>query len=114
MITLDRILEIHDMVVKYENALSGVRDSNTLHSIVATQHQGWYDGIDTTLWIVYSICAGHVFNDGNKRTSFLVLKGLEDEGYRLDSKKLSDLILELATETMSKDEFFNKAHQYII
>ncbi len=114
MIDLENLLEIHDTVVRYENALDGIRDINTLYSIIDTQKQGWYNGIDSILWISYSVCGGHIFSDGNKRTSFLVLKTLEEQGYKLDTEKLADLILHLATKTMTREEFFYKAHLYII
>lgn len=105
MISLDYLINIHRYLEANGYCACGIRDENLLHS--AIEGQGWYENeIDKILHVAYSICANHVFIDGNKRTSFLVIKYLENPlSYTLDTKEIARHILELATHSTDKLSF---------
>lgn len=46
-----------------------------------------------------------MFNDGNKRTCFLVIKELNNFGYFFDDNSLAKEVLSLARHTVSEQEF---------
>lgn len=108
MITLEYLLSVHKRLENEGYCASGVRDKNLLHSAIGGQD--WYDDeIDKVLHVAYSVCANHVFIDGNKRTTFMILKYLENPlNYTLNTKEITDHILELATYSTDKTIFVGR------
>lgn len=114
IVTIDYITEIHAQLVENHQCFHGVRDENLL--ISAIDGQNWHDDpIDQIIHVAYSVCANHVYNDGNKRTSFLVLKLLEMKlNLVCDWSNIAQIVLDLATHTMSKIDFENKIKENIL
>lgn len=114
LVDLSYCLEAHDHLVETIGCLGGIRDENLLLS--AINDQAWYeDGVDQIIHVAYSICAYHVFFDGNKRTSFLTLKLLDIRlSLICDWDKIANIILELATIGMEKEEFSKRIKKAIL
>ena len=107
MIDLQTVIHLHGMLEKPGMCLPGIRDENLLYSAINGQH--WYEtDVDQLLHVSYSICANHVFNDGNKRTAYLVLHPILNHS-NSTAFYLAQLILELAMHTFSKEIFFNRS-----
>ena len=71
-------------------------------------------GIEQIIHVAYSICANHVFTNGNKRTSFLTLKLLETKlGYVCDWESIAHIVLDLATDSTEKHEFHERIRNNI-
>lgn len=104
-VSLDYVTDIHDNLVIDHHCMAGIKDNNLLHSAIDGQY--WYEpGIDQIIHVAYSICANHVFSDGNKRTTFLVLKLLETKLHcHCDWSQIADAILDLATYGISREQF---------
>lgn len=73
-LSFDEVLRIHDSIISQFGGLSGLRDDGTyLRSALARpqQHYHYTKCSIPILASVYidAIACGHVFNDGNKRTS---------------------------------------------
>lgn len=114
VINIDYLLAAHKALEDSRKCLAGIRDHNLLMS--AIEGQRWYaDPIDQIIHIAYSICAGHVFNDGNKRTTFLILRLLEQRlGFICDLDGMATAILDLATNSISKEAFTQQIKACII
>lgn len=107
MLTYWQVIELHNRLVELKLCMGGLRDNNLL--ISAINGQNWYNDIlSQYIHVAYSINAGHVFSDGNKRTTYLVLKELNKFRYFFNDDKLSDEILNLAKGNMSKEEFYKR------
>lgn len=107
-VKLSYVLSVHNNLVRDNYCIAGVKDENLLQSAIDGQY--WYEqGIDQIIHVAYSICANHVFTDGNKRTAFLTLKLLEtDLGHICDWSAIAYIVLELATNSISKSDFHDK------
>jgi len=89
-LTEDEIIEIHDFVLEESGGLPGIRDANGLSSLVKQPAQFVFgqelypDIFHKAAQLAIFISQGHVFNDGNKRTSLAVIQiFLEKNGYSL-------------------------------
>lgn len=77
-LTLEEILEIHDEMLIRFGGLAGIRDANLLHSVIETPKaamfgQEMYPSIyEKAAIYLYLITRNHPFNDGNKRTAYVV------------------------------------------
>lgn len=113
MISYRSVMYLHQRLVSLGLCVNGVRDTNLL--ISAVNGQGWYrDVFSQYVHVAYSINAGHVFADGNKRTCFLVLKELNKYRYYFDDRLLADAILNLAKGGVSRQEFFNSVKRLLL
>lgn len=107
------VMEVHENLVRDKHCIAGIRDENLLMSAIEGQY--WYDiGIEQIIHVAYSICANHVFTDGNKRTSFLTLKLLETKlGYVCDWETIAHIVLDLATHSTNKKIFHEQIRKCI-
>lgn len=107
-VKLSYVLSVHNSLVRDNHCMDGIKDENLLQSAIDGQY--WYEpGIDQIIHVAYSICANHVFADGNKRTAFLTLKLLEtDLGHICDWTAIAYIVLDLATNSISKHDFHDK------
>lgn len=105
IVTIEYVMEVHHNLVAGHHCIDGIRDGNLLASAVGGQY--WYDyGIEQIIHVAYSICANHVFADGNKRTAFLVLKLLEIKlGLTCDWTAIAHTVLALAADSIAKSDF---------
>lgn len=107
------VMEVHENLVRDKHCIAGIRDENLLISAIDGQY--WYEaGIEQIIHVAYSICANHVFADGNKRTAFLTLKLLETKlGYVCDWESIAHVVLDLATYSTEKNVFHEQVRKYI-
>lgn len=112
-VNFNYVLEVHENLVRDKHCIAGIRDSNLLMSAIEGQY--WYTpGIEQVIHVAYSICANHVFTDGNKRTAFITLKLLETQlGYVCDWEIIAYIILELATTSTEKQVFHQQIRKQI-
>jgi len=113
-VNFEYVMEVHENLVQGKHCIAGIRDENLLISAIDGQY--WYEyGIEQIIHVAYSICANHVFADGNKRTCFLTLKLLETElGYYCDWEGIAQVVLNLATYSTEKSLFHQQIKEYII
>jgi death-on-curing protein len=85
-LTANKIIEIHDEIIKEYDGTDGIRDNGTLELLVYKANR------ENTIFkraalILHTITAQHPFFDGNKRTALVTAeKVLDDEGYYLDAE----------------------------
>lgn len=106
MINESSIIGIHSLLEKSGACLKGIRSIHLLKSAIAGQQ--WYDTkILQILHVSYSICANHVFVDGNKRTSFLAIMYNMPSINENQRDRIAYNILELAKGNLTKEQYFN-------
>jgi death-on-curing protein len=83
-ISYEEIIDVYEKTIeKSGGGFGGVRDKDAICSMLDfIQNDLYYPlFVDKLTYLVYSVCAGHLFNDGNKRTAltlgvyFLVQNG---------------------------------------
>lgn len=103
MISLAKVIALHDQLQAVNLCREGIRDNNLLQS--AVDGQLWFDDkFRQYCHVAYCINIFHIFVDGNKRTTFLILKELREEGIMFNDDKLSDIILDTAEHSSSSNE----------
>ena len=108
MITKEEVENIYKQLELLGECAKGIMKPELLESAINGQYQ--YNNIfDKYLHVGSSINKYHIFNDGNKRTCYLVIKELEKYRCYLDDDKLSDLILQLARSEITKEKFMEYA-----
>lgn len=86
MISKESVLKMHELSILKYGGSDGVRDDGLLESAIARPYQtfGGEDLYPTTYEkaaaIAESLIINHPFVDGNKRTGFLVMLAILDEG----------------------------------
>jgi death-on-curing protein len=112
-LTLEEVLEMHDLFIEKFGGLGGTRDSNLLLSAIETPKAAMFGNdlypsvYDKAAAYLYHLVQNHPFNDGNKRTGFgvayLFLRAnkvpilFDDEAYE-------DLVIEVAKGKKTKEE----------
>ena len=85
MITLHEVEVIHEILIERFGGSNGIRDRNLLESAINRPYQGFghqelYPGaIDKAAAIFESIIKNHPFQDGNKRTAYVLMRLLLNE-----------------------------------
>ena len=119
-LTLNDIIEIHEMEIEISGGKPGIRDLHLLESAIGSV-EATFDGkylysiFEMAATYIHAICFNHPFFDGNKRTglasglTFLYINGYElDEDY---DEEFADLVLNLVTKKIDKhflSEFLEK------
>ena len=104
MISYSQVVNLHSQLEKLELCSAGILHDDLLQSAISGQ--SWYTNVlEQRIHVAFSINAFHVFNDGNKRTSFLVLKDLFTSRYLFNDELLTNAILDLSRSEIDKDEF---------
>lgn len=109
--TVDSIIETHDKVIDESGGSHGLRDLETLKSIVEfIQHDFYYPTFNEKLChLIYSINKNHVFVDGNKRASlsagaaFMMENGWAAEQVDWYLIHFEDIVVWLADNKINKD-----------
>ncbi|MDR1162042.1 MAG: type II toxin-antitoxin system death-on-curing family toxin [Tannerellaceae bacterium] len=73
--TIDEAIKIHNKTIdKSGGGLYGARDIHTLQSVLDfIRNDLYYPGFEDKLtYLVYRVCTGHFFNDGNKRAALTI------------------------------------------
>lgn len=120
-LTLDEVLAIHaDQIERYGGAL-GIRDRAGLESALAMPRAGFGGEllhptlIEQAAAYLFHLGKNHPFVDGNKRVALavaLVFLGLNDVEIEATEDEIVELVLGVATGTVSKADAaqFFKAH----
>lgn len=80
MITLKKVLAIHQILIKEFGGSEGVRDQNGLESAISRPFQTfggqalYPEAVDKAAAITESIVKNHPFVDGNKRTGYVLMR----------------------------------------
>lgn len=76
-ISAQEVIAFHDRILRYLPGVAGMPDAGRADGIIyRVQNSAHYEGVNNifelaaTYWV--AITRGHIFNDGNKRTSFFV------------------------------------------
>ncbi|MBI0276751.1 type II toxin-antitoxin system death-on-curing family toxin [Hafnia alvei] len=76
-ISAQEVIAFHDRILRYLPGVAGMPDVGRAEAIIyRVQNRAHYEGVydvfelAATYWV--AIARGHIFNDGNKRTSFFV------------------------------------------
>ena len=122
-LSLAEVVELHRLILQQSGGSSGVRDLGALQSALA-QPRSSFD--NTELYptveekasaLCLSLVSNHPFVDGNKRVghaameTFLSLNGWELQASVDDSEQV---ILALATGTLSREELVEWTKQHIV
>ncbi|PPC63935.1 type II toxin-antitoxin system death-on-curing family toxin [Pantoea sp. ICBG 1758] len=100
------IIEAHDYILRRSPGLSGISDAGRAESVAFRINNALsYGEIEPDLFVIaglytVAIARGHIFNDGNKRTAFVVaMQFLLCNGITLrnDRDVLESAIVEAAT-----------------
>jgi death-on-curing protein len=112
-LTVEDVLEIHDIQLANTGGLAGVRDANMLDSAVA-QAQAAFGGqylhedlCAMAAALLFSLAMNHPFLDGNKRTALAAaLTFLEINGIVVthDPDDLFNAVMGVAEGTFSKED----------
>jgi len=110
---VQRVLRLHDMVIRQTGGDSAVLDSNLLESAVAQPAMSCFgqeahpDVHSKAAAYLFHLCKNHPFADGNKRTAYAVAEVfLRMNGFRIDEtvETLEQFVLSVADGTLSKAE----------
>ena len=108
MISLQQVINIHSESIKRHGGMPGVKNKGLLESAIISPQQGYIeDDVEIISTIIYGICQNHPFNDGNKRTAFVVGKYLLNEigkTLTMTNDEYEKVILDLAGSKLSKDQ----------
>lgn len=105
-------LAIHDAQIAEHGGLSGVRDRSMLQSALSRPQNlcayGQPDVADLAACYGYGVSRNHPFNDGNKRTAFVLVElFLNLNGYDLmaDDADCVLTMIEVASGDLSESQF---------
>lgn len=110
-LSIPEIVLIHDSIIDKFGGLSGVRDQGLLESVLQRPYNHFLYNDESSIpylssVYLHSIAFGHVFNDGNKRTSVKISEiFLIRNGYFLTASnfELEQLVLQLASNQIDFD-----------
>ena len=70
-ITLEEVIEIHDLLIQETGGANGIRDIGALESAVLRPQTGYYNSVvEEAAALMESLAVNHPFVDGNKRIAF--------------------------------------------
>lgn len=109
MITREELYIINNKII---NNIGGYQTpytrKNNCESIINSSEYAYSDNIlHKIIYIFYRLLTSHIFNDGNKRTAWIVFKLLLDKHdfyYENDIKRDFDLILGIINKKYNIDE----------
>jgi death-on-curing protein len=109
ILTVDRIITLHSMLIAAIGGSDGLRDKGLLESAVLNCYQTFggeelYPGvIEKAAWLAFGICANHPFVDGNKRaavTSMITILDMNDVAISYTQKELVALGLGISDRSL--------------
>lgn len=108
----ETVIELHELILKYSNGLSGVRNTNLVESpLEAIKNDTYYPSFSEKLaFLLYSFVKNHPFADGNKRTAivicalFMNINGYNDREMNIFAVWGESLALNIASGKMSLEE----------
>lgn len=112
-LTLEQVIEIHDLMISLEGGLEGIRSDSLLHSCIELPKMSCF-GIelypeiyDKAAAYLYFLIQNHPFNDANKRTAttcFLVFLDLNGFDFTMTDQEILKLVLSIANGEIKIDE----------
>jgi death on curing protein len=106
MITKEIVLQLHELSILHYRGAKGIRDEGLMESAIARPYQT-YDSLDLypsayekAAAIAESIIINHPFVDGNKRTGYLVMLAILEEGkieIAVSNDKIYSFIISIST-----------------
>ncbi len=94
MISLNEVLEIHELLISEFGGSLGTRDLNLLNSALNRPFSGsgnveFYPNLtEKAAALIESIVSNHPFIDGNKRTAYVLMRlYLIEEGYDINASQ---------------------------
>ena len=108
----ETVIELHELILKYSNGLSGVRNMNLLKSpLEAIKNDTYYPNFSEKLaFLLYSFVKNHPFADGNKRTAivlcalFMSINGYNDREVNIFAIWGELIALNIASGNMDLEE----------
>ncbi len=113
-ISAQEVIAFHDRILRCLPGVAGMPDAGRADAIIyRVQNRAHYEGVSdvfelaATYWV--AIARGHIFNDGNKRTSFFVTMAflrrngvlVADEGNELEELTVQAATGEKTVEQLS-------------
>ncbi len=118
MITKEIVLRLHELsIIRYGGA-QGIRDEGLMESAIARPYQtfGGEDLYPTIIQkaaaIAESIIINHPFVDGNKRTGYLAMLAILEEG-RLEITVSNDYIYSFVIQTSTGETKFDEIVEWL-
>lgn len=122
-ISFDRVIIIHDYVIKKTGGRPGIINNGLLKSCLEhVQNDVYYPKfLDKATYLVYSINKNHCFIDGNKRSSMLILyeflhcnRNLLPDSFSLDNYVMMEYVIILVADNiLSRDDLY-KVLEFIL
>lgn len=112
-LTMQQVLELHDLAVQEFGGLAGIRDPNLLYSALETPKlafggQEIYPSIfEKAAAYLYHIARNHPFIDGNKRTAYFatrVFLEMNDTPKHFKKEDLEEVVIQVAQGNMAKED----------
>lgn len=111
-ISAQEVIALHDRILCVLPGVPGMPDAGRAEALISRVHNRmYYEGVEdvfelaATYWI--AIARGHIFNDGNKRTSiFITVAFLMRNGYliRDDDTSLEEMTVQVAMGKHTPEE----------
>ncbi len=108
-VTFSDALEAHEASLEAFGGLPGISNIDNIHGALGRPYHGYH----RMIWakgaaLLHGIASSHGFNDGNKRTSWLLTEVLfERSGYMLslrDDDRLDDIVVDVVNAVMTQDD----------
>lgn len=120
-ITLEQIIELHDLLVRETGGSHGVRDMGAVESAVAQPQMGFGGEelyptlVEKAAALGFSLINNHAFVDGNKRiglSATVALLRANGHDLKTSNDELEAVVLAVAAGEMARDEWTNwlRAH----
>ncbi|MCK5343111.1 MAG: type II toxin-antitoxin system death-on-curing family toxin [Candidatus Heimdallarchaeota archaeon] len=122
MIDIEDILNIHQFLINKFGGLHGVRDIDLLKSAIGRPFQTfdkrdlYKSPVEKSAAIIESVVGNHPFNDGNKRTGYVLMRlYLMEQGMdiRASQKEKYDFVIAIASGNLSFEGIVSWIEQHI-
>ena len=109
----DTVFAVHDKQLAVHGGLDGIRDLNAVESAIdraknlAAYENPLPDAADLAAAYIYGIATGHGFNDGNKRTAWVIGRlflMINDQTLVFDQVEAINFMMAVAAGTMSEPQ----------
>ena len=105
-LSVDEVIEIHEVVIRRFGGSQGIRDKGLLESALYRPSSGYYSSLDEMAAAMFeSLIKNHPFVDGNKRVAFFatdVFLRMNGYKFQVESKQAHQFLMNLF-ETNSCD-----------
>lgn len=118
MITKEIVLRLHELSIIRYGGSQGIRDEGLMESAIARPYQTFGGGdlyptiIQKAVAIAESIIINHPFVDGNKRTGYLAMLAILEQG-RLEINVSNDDIYSFVIQTSTGETKFDEIVEWL-